>query len=121
MTLDTNPKLDKKPSVGIFLYFTFLLLLSLFMFNVPEFAKPQWFDTFQNDSESLDVGRLTISKREGFLSRGGMLFDWLVSHARENRCEVLSLDSGVQRFAAHRFYLAKRMDITCHHFALKLG
>jgi hypothetical protein len=32
----------------------------------------------------------------------------------------LHLDSGVQRFAAHRFYLARRMDITCHHFALKL-
>jgi hypothetical protein len=30
------------------------------------------------------------------------------------------LDSGVQRFGAHRFYLRRRMDITSHHFALDL-
>jgi GNAT superfamily N-acetyltransferase len=51
---------------------------------------------------------------------GSALFDWLVRHARNNGCDALTLDSGVQRFRAHRFYLTKRMDITCHHFALKL-
>jgi len=51
---------------------------------------------------------------------GGMLFDWLVEFGRKHDCEVMRLDSGVQRFAAHRFYLTKRMEISCHHFALKL-
>jgi GNAT superfamily N-acetyltransferase len=51
---------------------------------------------------------------------GGLIFDWLVDRARQENCEVLRLDSGVQRFAAHRFYLRQRMEITCHHFALKL-
>ena len=51
---------------------------------------------------------------------GGRLLDWLVDLARSSGCVELHLDSGVQRFDAHRFYLAKRMDITCHHFALKL-
>lgn len=51
---------------------------------------------------------------------GGRLFDWLVTHARENDCDEFHLDSGVQRFAAHRFYLSKRMAIECHHFGLKL-
>jgi GNAT superfamily N-acetyltransferase len=51
---------------------------------------------------------------------GGLLFDWLVDYGRTSNCDVLRLDSGVQRFAAHRFYLFKRMDILCHHFALKL-
>jgi len=51
---------------------------------------------------------------------GGQLFDWLVAHARDQGCTQLHLDSGVQRFAAHRFYLAKRMDITAHHFVLTL-
>ena len=37
---------------------------------------------------------------------GGELFDWLLQHARENGCDQFHLDSGVQRFAAHRFYLA---------------
>jgi GNAT superfamily N-acetyltransferase len=51
---------------------------------------------------------------------GAALFDWLVEHAKANGCEFLTLDSGVQRFAAHRFYLKHGMDITAHHFQLKL-
>jgi GNAT superfamily N-acetyltransferase len=51
---------------------------------------------------------------------GGRLFDWLTDHARASGCAQLHLDSGVQRFAAHRFYLAQRMDIVAHHFALTL-
>lgn len=51
---------------------------------------------------------------------GQRLFDWLAARAREAGCVQLHLDSGVQRFDAHRFYLRHRMDITAHHFALKL-
>ena len=51
---------------------------------------------------------------------GGALFDLLVEYAKEHDCEQFHLDSGVQRFAAHRFYLHKRMIIECHHFTLKL-
>ncbi len=51
---------------------------------------------------------------------GSALFDWLVTISREAGCTQLHLESGVQRFGAHRFYLARRMDITCHHFALNL-
>jgi GNAT superfamily N-acetyltransferase len=51
---------------------------------------------------------------------GGELFDWLVEYARAEGCEEFHLNSRVQRFDAHRFYLSKRMFIECHHFALKL-
>lgn len=51
---------------------------------------------------------------------GQQLFDWLLDFAREHGCEQVHLDSGVQRFGAHRFYLRNRMDITSHHFTLKL-
>ena len=51
---------------------------------------------------------------------GGKLFDWLVALAKQNDCAEFHLDSGVQRFGAHRFYLTRRMDIICHHFALRL-
>lgn len=51
---------------------------------------------------------------------GGALFDWLVEHARAEGCAELHLNSRVQRFDAHRFYINKRMFIECHHFALKL-
>ena len=52
---------------------------------------------------------------------GKMLFDWLVAQARAHGCAVFSLDSGVQRFDAHRFYLVNRMNIDSHHFALRLS
>ena len=51
---------------------------------------------------------------------GQILFDWLVSEAKKHQCSQLTLDSGVQRFGAHRFYLRKGMDIVSHHFAMRL-
>lgn len=51
---------------------------------------------------------------------GGTLFDWLVAYAKEAGCDEFHLDSGVHRFAAHRFYLIKRMSIEAHHFGMKL-
>jgi len=51
---------------------------------------------------------------------GHELIEWLKAQARSANCAQLHLDSGVQRFAAHRFYLRERMDIIAHHFALKL-
>ena len=56
-------------------------------------------------------------RSQGF---GKLLFDWLVAAAREQGCGVLALDSGVQRFGAHRFYLDNRMSIMSHHFTLRL-
>ena len=54
------------------------------------------------------------------LGYGGALLDWLAATARAAGCKKLELDSGVQRFAAHRFYLTKRMIISSHHFSLEL-
>jgi GNAT superfamily N-acetyltransferase len=51
---------------------------------------------------------------------GGRLFDWLVEQARKHGCDNLELDSGVQRFDAHRFYLIKRMHISSYHFRIKM-
>lgn len=63
-----------------------------------------------------------LVSKEGERSKGygGQLFDWLVEYARSEGCDQFHLDSGVQRFAAHRFYLVKRMSIDAHHFGLKL-
>jgi GNAT superfamily N-acetyltransferase len=54
------------------------------------------------------------------LGYGAQLFDWLMNEARTHGCAELHLDSGVQRFDAHRFYLAKRMKISSHHFAISV-
>jgi GNAT superfamily N-acetyltransferase len=51
---------------------------------------------------------------------GAKLLDWLIERAREHGCEGLELDSGVQRFDAHRFYFSKRMHISSYHFRIKL-
>ena len=46
--------------------------------------------------------------------------DWIVAHARERGCTEIDLDSGVQRFDAHRFYLGRGMKISSHHFSMGL-
>lgn len=51
---------------------------------------------------------------------GAALLGELRDRARREGCQVLDLDSGVQRHGAHRFYLRERMDITSHHFAQRL-
>jgi len=51
---------------------------------------------------------------------GKALFDWLLQHARDNGCVALTLDSGVQRHDAHRFYFRERMQISAHHFSIEL-
>jgi GNAT superfamily N-acetyltransferase len=68
----------------------------------------------------LYVDDLVSKSDERSKGYGGALFDWLVKYARENDCDQFHLDSGVHRFAAHRFYLVKRMTIESHHFGLKL-
>ena len=74
--------------------------------------------------ESLYSGRfmyvddLVTREADRSAGYGGKLFDWLVQQARKENCDNLELDSGVQRFDAHRFYFVKRMKISSYHFAL---
>jgi GNAT superfamily N-acetyltransferase len=76
--------------------------------------------------ETLFAGRLcyvddlVTAEDARSLGYGGALFDWLVAQAKAAHCDKFELDSGVQRFAAHRFYLTKRMMISSHHFSLEL-
>lgn len=51
---------------------------------------------------------------------GGKMIDWIIELARKKDCKQVHLDSGVQRFDAHRFYLNNGFDITSHHFAMTL-
>jgi len=68
----------------------------------------------------LYVDDLVTDERERSKGFGQELMAWLIQHAKDAGCDEFHLDSGVQRFGAHRFYLATGMDITCHHFAMKL-
>lgn len=51
---------------------------------------------------------------------GKRMLDWLAGVAREEGCESLHLDSGVQRHRAHRFYFREGMKISSYHFSMAL-
>jgi len=77
-------------------------------------------------SECLAFGKFLyvddLVTQEGDRSQGygEELLQWMISYAKTHNCEQFHLDSGVQRFAAHRFYFRQRLEITSYHFALKL-
>ena len=64
----------------------------------------------------LYVDDLVTSEDARSRGHGKAVLDWLADLARREGCAVLLLDSGVQRFGAHRFYLRERFDILGHHF-----
>jgi GNAT superfamily N-acetyltransferase len=68
----------------------------------------------------LYIDDLVVDEFKRSHSYGQQLFQWLIEYAKAHDCKHLSLDSGVQRFAAHRFYLMQRMSITSHHFSMEL-
>lgn len=49
---------------------------------------------------------------------GAKMIAWLKVYAQKHGCQRLQLDSGVQRFAAHRFYLREGFIISSHHFSM---
>lgn len=68
----------------------------------------------------LYVDDLISDEKERSKNHGKEMMQWLASEAKKHGCHQLHLDSGVQRHAAHRFYLRERMDITCYHFAMNV-
>ena len=68
----------------------------------------------------LYVDDLVTDDAQRSKGHGARLFEWLRASAGEAGCDELHLDSGVQRFEAHRFYLRHGMTIASHHFKLEL-
>ena len=64
------------------------------------------------------VDDLVTAERHRSRGAGAKMLEWLKSHARDLNCRELHLDSGVQRFGAHRFYLRDGFDIASHHFSI---
>jgi GNAT superfamily N-acetyltransferase len=67
------------------------------------------------------VDDLVTDQNHRSTGAGKALIDWLKAYGLQQGCEQLHLDSGVQRFPAHRFYLREGFDITSHHFAISLS
>jgi GNAT superfamily N-acetyltransferase len=69
---------------------------------------------------TLYIDDLVTDARHRGRGYGGQLLAWLVARARAADCDEVHLDSGVQRYAAHRIYHAFRFEIRSHHFSLRL-
>lgn len=67
----------------------------------------------------LYVDDLVTAETHRSKGAGAKMIAWLKDYARQTGCDQLHLDSGVQRFAAHRFYLREGFEISSHHFALR--
>lgn len=77
-------------------------------------------------SESLSWGRflyvddLVTADAQRSKGYGEALMNWLLDYARASDCAQFHLDSGVQRYEAHRFYFRQHMKIMGYHFSLEL-
>ena len=68
----------------------------------------------------LYIDDLTTLPNQTGQGLAGSLLDWLIEHAKANQCRGLHLDTGYTRFAAHRLYLRKKLQLNAHHMALEL-
>jgi GNAT superfamily N-acetyltransferase len=68
----------------------------------------------------LYVDDLVTADAERSKGHGKALLAWLRALAVENGCDVLDLDSGVQRKRAHQFYLREGMELAAYHFSERL-
>lgn len=64
-----------------------------------------------------DFATLETERGRGY---GSAVLDWLIDHARAQRCAAIHLDTGYARHAAHRIYLRKGFRPNAHHLALAL-
>ena len=65
-----------------------------------------------------DLSTLPEARGKGY---GNQLLDFVIDLAHRKNLDGVHLDSGHQRFDAHRLYLNKKFNITSHHFALNLN
>jgi GNAT superfamily N-acetyltransferase len=59
---------------------------------------------------------ITLPSHRG-KSYAAKLLDHVIEKAKEKGFKTVTLDSGYQRFNAHRLYLNKGFTLNCHHFS----
>lgn len=65
-----------------------------------------------------DLSTLPEARGKGY---GGRLIDHVCKLGRQKGYDHVTLDSGHQRYAAHRLYLNKGFTIASHHFSRNLS
>ncbi len=68
----------------------------------------------------VDIATLPECRGKGYASQ---LMAWAEDEAVRQGCSAVHLDSGVgpDRAAAHRLYMARHYQISCHHFLKRLS
>ncbi|MBD0332618.1 MAG: GNAT family N-acetyltransferase [Chitinophagaceae bacterium] len=64
-----------------------------------------------------DLCTLPSARGKGYAAT---LLNYVIEKAKAEEVQSVHLDSGHQRFDAHRLYLNRGFNITAHHFALTL-
>ena len=72
------------------------------------------------DGRRVYVDDLVSDEQRRSQGSGKLLLDWLESQAVALGCDALTLDSGVQRHRAHRFYFREGMSISSYRFGKTL-
>lgn len=98
-------------------------LLAAFAPDVPDAVAVAGFRTLHTLAWGHVLYVDDLITRPAYRSQGhaDALLLWLLEEARRLGCEQFHLDSGVQRFDAHRFYFAHRMRISAYHFQIDLA
>ncbi len=63
------------------------------------------------EGRRLYVDDLVTDEAQRSRGHGKLLFDWLQARAKRLGCDVVALDSGVQRAGAHKFYFREGMFV----------
>ncbi|PWK22675.1 acetyltransferase (GNAT) family protein [Arcicella aurantiaca] len=65
-----------------------------------------------------DLSTISEARGKGYASQ---LLDFIIDLAQTQKLDGIHLDSGHQRYDAHRLYLNKKLKITAHHFSLNIN
>ena len=79
-----------------------------------------YFETFCMCGLTCYVSSLIVDEHERGKGYGTMMLDYAVELARQRGCRAMTLDSGLPRTAAHRFYERYGFERSCYGFELQL-
>lgn len=70
--------------------------------------------------ETLYVDDLVTDVQQRSKGYGEQLLEWLKKEAVRNGCTYLTLDSGLKREGAHKFYRRQGLEEIAYHFAIPM-
>ena len=94
------------------------ILLSLADPDVCAVAGYRFFEMLFAGGMTLYVDDLVTDSARRSRGYGKALLSWLIAEAQKKQCKFLTLDSGLKRLDAHRFYRREGMQDMAIHFAI---